>query len=119
MSDGWQHIEISDHGTIVVLRPISDEGRAWFEDNVGEAEPGGIYTCEPRMARGTSFRPRPAICCHGNDEPPPGRGGGCVAFIEGSDGQLVDRPPALHLLRGDGQAQFLLQRARNRATDSV
>ena len=34
MSDGWQHIEINYHGTIVVLRPISDEGRAWFEDNV-------------------------------------------------------------------------------------
>ncbi|MFP5481491.1 MAG: hypothetical protein ACLGIE_17660 [Alphaproteobacteria bacterium] len=43
MSEGWQHIEINDHGTVVVLRPISDEGRAWFEDNVGEPEPGGIY----------------------------------------------------------------------------
>ena len=51
MSEGWQHIEINDHGTIVVLRPISDEGRAWLEDNVGEPEPGGIYTCEPRMAQ--------------------------------------------------------------------
>ena len=50
MSD-WQHIEISNHGTIVVLRPISDEGRQRFEDNVGEPEPGGIYTCEPRMAQ--------------------------------------------------------------------
>ena len=30
---------------------ISDEGRQWFEDNVGEPEPGGIYTCEPRMAQ--------------------------------------------------------------------
>jgi len=47
----WQHIEINDHGTIVVLRPISDEGRQWFEDNVGDPEPGGIYTCEPRMAQ--------------------------------------------------------------------
>ena len=50
MSD-WQHIEINNHGIIVVLRPISDEGRQWFEDNVGEPEPGGIYTCEPRMAQ--------------------------------------------------------------------
>ena len=50
MSD-WQHIEINNHGTIVVLSPISDEGRQWFEDNVGEPEPGGIYTCEPRMAQ--------------------------------------------------------------------
>ena len=50
MSD-WQHIEINNHGTIVVLRPISDEGRQWFEANVGDPEPGGIYTCEPRMAQ--------------------------------------------------------------------
>ena len=50
MSD-WQHIEINDHGTIVVLRPISDEGRQWFENNVAEPEPGGIYTREPRMAQ--------------------------------------------------------------------
>jgi hypothetical protein len=52
MSEGWQHIEINDHGTIVVLRPISDEGRDWFAEHVGEPEPGGIYTCEPRMAQG-------------------------------------------------------------------
>jgi virulence-associated protein VagC len=50
MSD-WQHIEIHNHGTIVVLRPISDEGRDWLSENVGEPEPGGIYTCEPRMAQ--------------------------------------------------------------------
>ena len=51
MSEGWRHIAIDDHGTIVVLRPVSDEGRAWLEAHVGEAEPGGIYTCEPRMAQ--------------------------------------------------------------------
>ena len=51
MTEGWQHIEINNYGTIVVLRPISDEGRSWFEDNVGDPEPGGIYTCEPRMAQ--------------------------------------------------------------------
>lgn len=51
MSEGWQHIEINDQGTIVVLRPISDEGRGWFEEHVSEPEPGGIYTCEPRMAQ--------------------------------------------------------------------
>ena len=51
MSEGWQHIEINDLGTIVVLRPISDEGRDWFAEHVGEPEPGGIYTCEPRMAQ--------------------------------------------------------------------
>jgi hypothetical protein len=38
MSDRWQHIEINDHGT-------------WLKQHVGEPEPGGIYTCEPRMAR--------------------------------------------------------------------
>ncbi len=51
MTGGWKHIEINDHGTIVVLRPISDEGREWFAENVGEPEAGGIYTCEPRMAQ--------------------------------------------------------------------
>ena len=50
MSD-WQHIEINIYGIIVVLRPISDEGRQWFEEYVGEPEPAGIYTCEPRMAQ--------------------------------------------------------------------
>ena len=51
MSDEWQHIEIRDHGTVVILRPISDAGRDWLVENVGEPEPGGVYTCEPRMAR--------------------------------------------------------------------
>lgn len=46
-----QHIEINDHGTIVVLRPISDEGRDWLEAHVGEPGPGGVCTCEPRMAQ--------------------------------------------------------------------
>ena len=35
----------------MVLCPISDKGSAWFEDNVGEPEPGRIYTCEPRLAQ--------------------------------------------------------------------
>ena len=51
MSEGWQHVEINDHGTVVILRPISDAGREWFAAHVGEPEPGGVYTCEPRMAR--------------------------------------------------------------------
>lgn len=51
MSAGWQHIEIIDHGTIVVLRPFSDEELAWFEANVGPPDRGGIYTCEPRQAQ--------------------------------------------------------------------
>ena len=51
MSERWQHIEITDHGTIVVLRPISDEGRTRLEEHVGEPGPGGVYSCEPRMAQ--------------------------------------------------------------------
>ncbi len=46
----------------MVLRPISDEGRQWFEDNVGEPEPGGIYTCEPRMAQDILQAVTRAIC---------------------------------------------------------
>jgi hypothetical protein len=30
---------------------VPDEGQEWFEDNVGDPKPGGIYTCEPRMAQ--------------------------------------------------------------------
>lgn len=51
MSEGWQHIEIADHGTFVVLRPFSPEAVTWFEENVGPPEAGGIYTCEPRLAQ--------------------------------------------------------------------
>ena len=51
MTDGWQHIEIIDHGTVVCLRPFSDEALDWFAENVGEPGPGGIYNCEPRQAQ--------------------------------------------------------------------
>ena len=51
MSEGWQHIEVDDHGPIVILRPVSDEARTWLWENVGEPQPGGTYTCDPRMAR--------------------------------------------------------------------
>ncbi|MGQ0565605.1 MAG: hypothetical protein ACT4OK_11110 [Gemmobacter sp.] len=44
MTDGWQHIEIIDHGTVVCLRPFSDEALDWFAENVGESGPGGLYT---------------------------------------------------------------------------
>ncbi len=50
-TEGRQHIEINDHGTIVILCPISDEGRSQFVGNSGDSEPGGIYICEPRMAQ--------------------------------------------------------------------
>lgn len=37
--------------TVVVLRPISDAARGWFEENVGEPGPGAVYTCDPRMTQ--------------------------------------------------------------------
>jgi hypothetical protein len=51
MSEEWRHIEIHDHGTVVILRPISDAARDWLVEHVGEPGSGGVYTCEPRMAR--------------------------------------------------------------------
>ena len=36
---------------MIILRPISDAARDWLAEHVGEPEPGGIYTCEPRMAQ--------------------------------------------------------------------
>lgn len=51
MAQGWQHIEIINHGTIVILRPISDPAREWLETHVGAPEAGGIYRCDPRMAQ--------------------------------------------------------------------
>lgn len=46
----WEHIEVAEHGTVTTLRPLSDAAVRWFLDNVGEAGPGGVYTCEPRLA---------------------------------------------------------------------
>jgi hypothetical protein len=34
-----------------LLRRLFERLRGWFEEHVGEPEPGGIYTCEPRMAQ--------------------------------------------------------------------
>jgi hypothetical protein len=50
MTEAWRHIEVLNHGSVVVLRPISDAARDWFAEHVGEAEYGGIYTCDPRMS---------------------------------------------------------------------
>ncbi|ROT99074.1 hypothetical protein [Histidinibacterium lentulum] len=44
------HVEVADHGTIVMLHPISEAAVQWFEEQVGPPGPGGVYTCEPRMA---------------------------------------------------------------------
>lgn len=51
MPEEWRHIAIDDHGTVVILRPISDAARDWLAEHVGEPGPGGVYTCEPRMAQ--------------------------------------------------------------------
>ena len=75
MTEGWQHIEINGHGTIVVLRLISDEGRSWFEDNVRDPVPGGIYTCEPRMAQDI-LQVAARDLCLGKERPPHSRRGG-------------------------------------------
>jgi hypothetical protein len=42
------HLEVQDHGTIVMLRPVSEAARAWFAENVqGE---GPDYLCDRREA---------------------------------------------------------------------
>jgi len=44
--DFWIH----NHGSLCVVRPKSDEARAWIEDNVGEHTvwSGGGVVVEPR-----------------------------------------------------------------------
>lgn len=51
MTEGWRHIQIDDHGTVVILRPVSDTARDWLEENVGAPGEGGVWRCEPRMAQ--------------------------------------------------------------------
>lgn len=43
------HIEVNDAGSVVTLRPISEQARAWFADHVGDPAPGGVYHVEPRF----------------------------------------------------------------------
>lgn len=50
VADLSDHLEVQDAGSIVILRPISDAARAWFRENVGAPEPGGVYYVEPRYA---------------------------------------------------------------------
>ena len=41
---------IENHGSIVLLRPLSDAAEAWLEENVAEdaLRFGGAVVCEPR-----------------------------------------------------------------------
>lgn len=51
MTEGWRHIQIDDHGTVVILRPVSEAAREWLEENVGEPGEGGVWRFELRMAQ--------------------------------------------------------------------
>lgn len=45
--------EVEDHGTIVMVRPVSEAAKAWVEENVyleGWQWFGDAFSCEPRMA---------------------------------------------------------------------
>lgn len=45
-------VRMENHGTVVMLRPLTDAGRDWIEENVhaeGWQWFGGALACEPRM----------------------------------------------------------------------
>jgi len=44
--------EVTDHGTIVLIRPTTDDAKAWLDENVDpEAQWfGGALAAEPRYA---------------------------------------------------------------------
>jgi hypothetical protein len=87
MTGGWKHIEINDHGTIVVLRPISDEGREWFARMLASLKRAG-FTPANLVWRRTFCRLRRAIFCLGNERPPRGRRGGGQQSIINQAGSL-------------------------------
>ena len=46
-------IEVQNHGTIVLLRPLTEHAQEWFDERVeheGWNEWCGSIACEPRMA---------------------------------------------------------------------
>lgn len=47
-------VEVSDHGTIVLFRPLTEACRAWIAENVAEEAMwfGGALAVEHRYARG-------------------------------------------------------------------
>jgi hypothetical protein len=45
-------ILVENHGSVVLLNPVSDEGRTWLDNNVaaeGWQWIGDALACEPRM----------------------------------------------------------------------
>lgn len=74
---GRQQIGIIAHGTIILLRPILEQGRTSFEENFGEPEPGGIFACEPRRRQPT-LKAAESNVLSGNEQPPTGRSGSKV-----------------------------------------
>lgn len=45
--------EVENHGTIVMVRPVSEAAKAWVAENVGLESWqwfGDAFGCEPRMA---------------------------------------------------------------------
>lgn len=42
-------IRIEFHGSITLLRPLTDEGQAWLDENIEDAPKfGNAIACEPR-----------------------------------------------------------------------
>jgi hypothetical protein len=46
-------ILVENHGSIVLLRPVSDAGREWLDDNISSDAQrlGDAVACEPRYVR--------------------------------------------------------------------
>lgn len=45
------HVSVEDHGTIVLVRPLTEEARAWVDENVSLESwqwRGDAFACEPR-----------------------------------------------------------------------
>jgi hypothetical protein len=46
-----EHVEVENHGSIVLVRPLSDAARGWVSENVeleGWQWHGDAFACEPR-----------------------------------------------------------------------
>jgi hypothetical protein len=53
---GWPvHFRIVDHGTVISFRPLTDEARSWWDDNVDDCaewqQMGPTFVIDHRMAR--------------------------------------------------------------------
>jgi hypothetical protein len=50
-SERTSDIAFENHGSIVLIRGLSEAGQAWLDENVGDDETqffGGAVVCEPR-----------------------------------------------------------------------